>query len=92
MYRRFTFILILLTDCGGGNTPPPAAPTSIANPDYYSHIAKILNENCVACHKDGGIAPFPLETYAQAMPFAGSIRDATAARIMPPFLMGSLTL
>ena len=24
---------------------------------YNSHVAKIINENCVVCHREGGIGP-----------------------------------
>ncbi|MFK7991533.1 MAG: hypothetical protein AB8I08_36290 [Sandaracinaceae bacterium] len=53
---------------------------------YYEDVRPILVENCVMCHDEGGIAPFRLETYAQVTEVAERVREATALRIMPPFL------
>lgn len=71
-------------DSGGGASDanlPPGEPT------YYGVVDDILAEHCWGCHSSagGGIAPFVLDTYASAMPEAGAIAAATAARIMPPF-------
>jgi len=54
-------------------------------PFYHDHVASILAENCVTCHQAGGIAPFSLETYADAAPLAGTISSVTTSRQMPPF-------
>jgi hypothetical protein len=51
---------------------------------YYEDVAPILNRSCVGCHRDGGIAPFPLTDYESAEAFAGQIHAATSARRMPP--------
>ena len=37
-----------------GGAAPRAAPT------YYRDVAPILDANCAACHRIGGVAPFPL--------------------------------
>src|SRR5262249_25504854 len=39
---------------------------------------------CAQCHQDGGIAPFPLITYADVQAHATEIAAATSARLMPP--------
>jgi hypothetical protein len=52
---------------------------------YGSHVAKILSENCVVCHRAGEVAPFSLETYQQARAWAAQIKDYTSRRIMPPW-------
>ena len=48
-------------------------------------MAKILNANCVACHRAGEVAPFALQTYAQARTWATAIKDYTGRRLMPPW-------
>lgn len=53
---------------------------------YYGDVRPILVENCVMCHVAGGIGPFPLTSYELAVEVADRMKDATAARIMPPFL------
>ncbi len=37
---------------------------------YNSHIGRIINENCVVCHREGGIGPMQFETYDQIRPWA----------------------
>jgi len=52
---------------------------------YNTHVAKILNENCVVCHREGGIAPMQLSTYDQVRPWAPLIQYKVAQREMPPY-------
>ncbi|MFO0761819.1 MAG: hypothetical protein U0359_35590 [Byssovorax sp.] len=54
-------------------------------PTYAEDIAPIVMKNCVTCHQPGGIAPFSLLTYAEVSAAAGSIKQQTATRAMPPF-------
>lgn len=54
-------------------------------PTYAEVVAPILMKNCANCHRDGGIAPFPILTYEDAKPLAGIIAQRTTAREMPPF-------
>jgi Copper type II ascorbate-dependent monooxygenase, C-terminal domain len=56
-------------------------------PTYHADVAPILAEHCASCHDPGGIGPFQLGNYEQAKAYAESIRDATAARTMPPFIL-----
>jgi hypothetical protein len=53
---------------------------------YAKDVAPILQANCVACHRAGEVAPMSLRTYKEVRPWARSIRDKVAARIMPPWL------
>jgi hypothetical protein len=53
-------------------------------PKYFEDVAPIIAGNCVGCHREGGIAPFPLTSYDQVRAHASEIADATAKRIMPP--------
>jgi mono/diheme cytochrome c family protein len=54
-------------------------------PTYNTDVAPILGAKCVQCHTTGGIAPFPLETYADAVAHATEIRSAVTSGIMPPW-------
>lgn len=54
-------------------------------PNWSEHIAPILFNNCTSCHVDGGIGPFSLATYNQAVTYSGGVKSATAARRMPPW-------
>ena len=52
---------------------------------YNTHVAKILNENCVVCHREGGIGPMQLTNYDQVRPWAPLIQYKVAEREMPPY-------
>ncbi len=52
---------------------------------YTRNIAPILDANCVSCHRDGGIAPFALQTYEQSQRRAGMLAFVTKKRRMPPW-------
>ena len=52
---------------------------------YADHVASIINENCVVCHREGGIGPMQFETYDQVRPWAPLIQMKVANREMPPY-------
>jgi len=52
---------------------------------YSGHVAKIINENCVVCHREGGIGPMQLTNYDQVRPWAPLIQLKVANREMPPY-------
>ena len=54
-------------------------------PTFANHIAPILYESCVTCHRPGQIAPMSLITYQEARPWARSIKNKVETRAMPPW-------
>jgi tetratricopeptide (TPR) repeat protein len=52
---------------------------------FTKHIAPIVFEHCVSCHRPGDIAPFSLLTYQDVRPRAVAIVRAIHARRMPPW-------
>lgn len=52
---------------------------------FTTHVAPILFEQCVVCHRPDDVAPFSLLTYADARQRAALIARVTASRIMPPW-------
>lgn len=58
---------------------------------YYQHVAPILQAKCATCHTSGGIAPFALETVAEAQAQAALIRIVTQSGDMPPWPPGPLS-
>lgn len=52
---------------------------------YNGEVAKIINENCVVCHREGGIGPMQFENYEQIRPWAPLIQLKVANREMPPY-------
>ncbi len=55
------------------------------NPTYTKDVAPIINENCVACHRPGDIAPMSLMSFKEVRPWAKSIANKVAEKIMPPW-------
>lgn len=54
-------------------------------PNWHEDIAPLVHGRCVGCHREASIAPFALETYAQAEVFAPLMNDAVIAGDMPPW-------
>ena len=51
---------------------------------FNEHVLPIVRDRCGACHVDGGAAPMSLLTYADARPWAESIRAELLDGHMPP--------
>ena len=51
---------------------------------YFDDIQPIIERNCVACHRIGQVAPFPLTTYDDVAKRGKFIAYVTAERYMPP--------
>jgi uncharacterized protein (TIGR03067 family) len=52
---------------------------------YSQQISRILNKNCVECHRAGEIGPFPLTNYQEVVGWAAMIREVVQERRMPPW-------
>ncbi|MSR12418.1 MAG: cytochrome c [Gammaproteobacteria bacterium] len=52
---------------------------------YNGKVGRIINENCVVCHREGGIGPMQFETYDQVRPWAPLIQYKVSRREMPPY-------
>src|ERR1700710_1735940 len=61
-----------------------AADTS-KTPTFTKDIAPIFQEKCEACHRPDSMAPMSLMTFAEARPWAKSIKARVADRQMPPW-------
>ena len=73
------------------NTQIPVSGCNIAyemTPDasisYADNIAPILAENCAACHRENGIAPFALDSHQAVRGWSPMIREVVMTRRMPP--------
>ena len=53
---------------------------------FTKDVAPIFYNSCAECHRPGQIAPMSLMTYKDARPWARSIKDKVANRVMPPWL------
>ena len=55
------------------------------NISYSETIAPLLVENCVACHRKGGIAPWAMTSHTMVHGFAPMIREVVRTKRMPPW-------
>jgi Ca2+-binding EF-hand superfamily protein/mono/diheme cytochrome c family protein len=63
-----------------------SAPKLAASPvTYHRDVARILQQNCVTCHRDGGIAPFALDDLAEVKDRAKVIKRVISEGTMPPW-------
>ena len=91
--RRFTraarpsVVIVLAIACflvvAGEHTDAHKPVTS--KYDYNRDVFPLLREHCGRCHVKGGPGPMSLMTYADAVPWAVSIRDELSAGRMPPW-------
>jgi peroxiredoxin len=71
-----------LQGCLIGRIKQPAAHSDVT---YSDQIVRILNTNCVECHRAGQIAPFPLTSYDETVGWADMIQEVVSERRMPPW-------
>jgi len=54
---------------------------------YHGRVSRILRDNCIECHRDGGAGPFSLETYKAARAKRGMLRFVVDNGVMPPWFL-----
>ncbi len=79
----FASLLLRLNGSFAQDVPAKNQPT------FYRDVLPVLEQHCQSCHRAGGIAPIPFETYEETRPFAGAIRRATQEKSMPPWFADS---
>ena len=55
-----------------------------ANLSYEKDIAPIIAQNCANCHRDGGIAPFAMDSNLAVQGWSPMIREVVMTKRMPP--------
>ena len=60
----------------------PAKKTEVT---YHNRISRIVQRNCVECHRKGENGPFELTTYKDVRGSAGMIEQMVERRLMPPW-------
>lgn len=59
--------------------------SSQAIPTFHEKIQPIVQNKCMSCHRTGGAAPFPLETFEQVKSRGKMLDYVIAEGIMPPW-------
>jgi peroxiredoxin len=62
-----------------------SAKTAVENSvSYAGDIAPILEQRCVTCHQEGGIAPFAMNNHQTIQGWSPMIRETLITKRMPP--------
>jgi hypothetical protein len=67
-----------------GRPRTPTPERSIRYRTFTDHVAGVLESRCQSCHQVGGMAPFPLVSFQDAVLHADQIREVLSAGRMPP--------
>lgn len=68
---------------------PPRDPVAPEGVTFNKEVVRIFQASCQKCHREGGIGPFPLVTYADAFAHKDGILVSTTERKMPPWHVNS---
>ncbi len=52
---------------------------------YHANISRLVQRHCIECHRDGGVAPFSLDSYKDLLAHAPMIQDVVERGVMPPW-------
>lgn len=53
-------------------------------PSYVTDVAPVLAEQCATCHREGGVAPFAMDSHTMVQGWSPMIREVLMTRRMPP--------
>lgn len=65
--------------------PNREAKAAHAKISYEKDVSPILAKNCVACHSEGAIGPFAMDSYEKVKQWSGMMREAIRTDRMPPY-------
>ena len=73
--------------CDDGDTGPeaPTPQPETTGPTWHGEVQALMAANCVSCHREGGAAPFRLDTPELAAAMAPAALDAIQSGRMPPW-------
>lgn len=52
---------------------------------YARDVSRLMQRSCVECHRDGGVAPFPLDSYPAVSRRASMLLSVVDEGLMPPW-------
>ncbi len=53
-------------------------------PSYSEDVAPIIADNCASCHREGGVAPFAMDSYTMIKGWSPMIKEVILTKRMPP--------
>ncbi len=79
-------VLLQWVEAGAPEGDPDQAPYGKSSPyTYHGDTRAIIEKNCVTCHVDGGVAPFPLDSYQKVKDVAAAAAFSVENGTMPPW-------
>jgi len=60
-------------------------PQTVSALTYHNRISRIVQSNCIECHRAGENAPFELASYSDVKEHATMIKKVVGKRTMPPW-------
>jgi hypothetical protein len=67
------------------NFPERTRREQHAQISYAERIAPLLTEKCMSCHREGGVAPWAMNSYDRLRGFAPMMREVIRTKRMPPW-------
>jgi hypothetical protein len=86
--RTFPFVAAaLLVGCASESETASTThhPPPYTGPTYHEDVEPLLQDRCLNCHAEGGVAPVSFGSYEHAKLLAPAIAIETEARRMPPW-------
>ena len=75
----------ITTDAVGCELQFPAREMHASyTPDYATEVAPILEEKCISCHVEGGIAPFAMDSHMMVQGWSPMMKEVMMTKRMPP--------
>ena len=78
-------LLTAMTAALGTEMSPTGSSDKTTLMTFNKDVMPVLQKNCQACHRDGGVAPMAFTSYETTRPYARAIKAAVLNRKMPPW-------
>ena len=86
MSRFLVFVLLTAMTALGTEIASPTGPSDQTTlMTFNKDVLPVLQKNCQACHRSGGVAPMSFTSYESTRPWAKAIKAAVINKKMPPW-------
>lgn len=91
-FGAIALVALFFSACGGGGGSASSGAGGAVNIQsfeqapslsYHAHTKSIIDSRCVTCHREGGQAPFALDTYSTVASKRSAMAYVLASRTMP---------
>ena len=83
--NALSYVVILFAAAALFLLPASHANSPAKQITFTKDIAPLFNKHCAECHRPGEAAPFSTLAYKDVRPWAKSIKEKVANRVMPPW-------